>query len=273
MPRAAASTQTVAVSGVAVPGWADAHVHSPDSRAQDRRNLRGLTKPQILERVAELATSAPAGQAIRASGWDEGFFSPPMFPTAADLDAVSGDHPVVLTRIDGHSSWVNSLVLNQSGITRRTPDPSGGRIMRSAAGEATGLLVDRAQGLIRRVDAAPGGRSASDEDPQDGMRAALENVRPAGVHEHSPGGNGCADDRGLQEDRHGGCRTSGPCLRHGARRGRGPAVPRDGPRAEYRQRSTGGPQLQGTSSTGLSAHAALCSRSPIPTPRRNADSP
>lgn len=155
-PLAGAGTRTLAIDGVAVPGWVDAHVHDADTRGQivpgEPINLRGMTKPQIREAVAALARAAEPGETIFGEGWDEGFFDPPVFPTAADLDSVSGDHPVVLSRIDGHSSWVNSLVLKQSGITRATADPAGGRVVRNAAGDPTGILVDRAQALIVRTE-------------------------------------------------------------------------------------------------------------------------
>jgi predicted amidohydrolase YtcJ len=107
---------------------------------------------------------------VSGSGWDQGFFKPPVFPTASDLDAISGDHPVVLSRIDGHSSWVNSRVLTLAGITRSTPDPEGGRIERNRAGEATGILVDRAQDLVARV--RPNQMSAADRERR--VRAALQ---------------------------------------------------------------------------------------------------
>ncbi|MCC7034913.1 MAG: amidohydrolase [Acidobacteria bacterium] len=154
---AGAGTRTVGIAGVAVPGWADAHVHDADTRGQiipgEPINLRGMTKPQILQGIAALARTAQPGELISGEGWDEGFFDPPVFPTAEDLDAASGDHPVVLSRIDGHSSWVNSRVLRQADITRATVDPPGGRVARTAAGDPTGILVDRAQALIARVEA------------------------------------------------------------------------------------------------------------------------
>ena len=189
--RASATTRTIAVSGVAVPGWADAHVHSADTRGQgdagDGLNLRGLTKPQILERIGSLARSVPPGETISGGGWDEGFFQPPVFPTAADLDAVSAGHPVILSRIDGHSSWVNSLVLKQSEITRTTPDPPGGRVVRGAGGEPTGLLVDRAQSLIRRRNPARGNAASSEglertrATLQSYARLGYTSIHPAGV--------------------------------------------------------------------------------------------
>ncbi len=188
-PLGGTSTRTVAISGVAVPGWADAHVHDADTRGRivpgEPINLRGMTKPQILQGIAALAASTPPGEPISGEGWDEGFFDPPAFPIAADLDAVSGDHPVVLSRIDGHSSWVNSIVLKQSSITPGTADPPGGRIVRDAAGGPTGILVDRAQGLIARVDGGEGDAAAAASRLrtvlQQYARLGYTSVHPAGA--------------------------------------------------------------------------------------------
>ncbi|HKY00379.1 MAG TPA: amidohydrolase, partial [Steroidobacteraceae bacterium] len=71
------------------------------------------------------------------------------FPTRQDLDAVVSDRPVVLQRVDGHAVVVNTKALEVLGITRETPDPPGGQILRDpASGEATGLLVDNAMDLV-----------------------------------------------------------------------------------------------------------------------------
>ena len=150
------TTRIIKFSGVALPGFADAHIHVSDIGAQlERIDLRGLTEAEILAKVAQAVRSAPPGGWILGEGWDQGFWRPPVFPTAKDLDSVSGDHPVVLTRIDGHSAWVNSKVLALAKISRHTPDPDGGLIRRDAAQEPTGMLVDRAQELIRSVIPKP----------------------------------------------------------------------------------------------------------------------
>src|SRR5262249_46314185 len=73
----------------------------------------------------------------------------PEFPTASMLDAVSGDHPVSLTRIDGHAVWVNGKALELAKITRGVADPFGGKILREhATGSPTGVLLDDALELI-----------------------------------------------------------------------------------------------------------------------------
>jgi len=163
-------TRRVEVPGVGLPGFADAHVHlSSLGRELERLDLRGLTKEQILLKVREAARAASPGAWIEGSGWDQGFFLPPTFPSAADLDAASGDHPIVLTRIDGHSSWVNSKVLSFGGISAATKDPPGGRILRDARNRPTGILVDRAQEVLSRLQPDP-----SHADRERHIRAALQ---------------------------------------------------------------------------------------------------
>ena len=142
----------VRIRGVAVPGLADAHIHVTSvGERLARLNLQGLSKAQVLQRVETSARHAAPGEWIRGGGWDEGFWQPSTFPTAGELDAVSAGHPVVLDRIDGHSTWINSKVLELARIGRDTPDPSGGRIERDAAHDPTGMLVDNAQNLLEPV--------------------------------------------------------------------------------------------------------------------------
>ena len=184
---AAANTRRVAVPGVAVPGWADAHVHVTSlGGLLEMLVLNGLTKEEILQKVAEAAKTTPEGQWIVGRGWDEGFFTPPAFPTAADLDAVSPRHPVVLTRIDGHSSWVSSRALALAGITTATRDPDGGRIVRDRSRRATGMLVDRAQDLVDRV------RPSEDapEDIERRIRSAMQQYSRWGLTSVHDAGSG-----------------------------------------------------------------------------------
>lgn len=164
------NTRRITFTGVGLPGFEDAHIHVAGIGAQlERLNLRGLTKAQLLEKVAHAVRSSAPGAWIWGEGWDQGFWHPAIFPTAKDLDAVSGDHPVVLNRIDGHSTWVNTKVLALAKISRDTPDPEGGHILRNTAGEPTGMLVDNAQELIRRV--IP---KATHADVERQIRAALQ---------------------------------------------------------------------------------------------------
>jgi predicted amidohydrolase YtcJ len=163
------NTRRITFSGVAIPGFEDAHIHVAGIGAQlERLNLRGLTKAQILDKVAQAVRSSAPGAWIWGEGWDQGFWHPAVFPTAKDLDVSSGDHPVVLNRIDGHSMWVNSKVLALAKISRGTHAPDGGHILRDATGEPTGMLVDNAQELIRPVIPKP-----THADTERQIRAAL----------------------------------------------------------------------------------------------------
>ena len=146
----------VTLDGVAVPGLADAHVHVGMYGEQlETLDLRGLAKDEIVRRVAERARAAAPGAWIEGRGWDQGSWEPVAFPTAADLDRAIPDHPVVLSRIDAHSIWVNSAALRAAGVTRRTPDPPGGRIMRLKNGAPSGMLVDEAVPLVTNVMPKP----------------------------------------------------------------------------------------------------------------------
>ncbi len=174
---AGSSTRQIKVNGVGLPGFADAHIHVEGVGEQlEQLNLRGLSKSEILAQVAEAARNAPAGSWITGGGWDQGFWKPAVFPTAKELDSASGDHAVALSRIDGHSTWINSKVLTLAKITRKTPDPDGGRIIRNAAGEPSGVLVDKAQALMRAVIPKP-----THADQERRIRLALQQFSKWGL--------------------------------------------------------------------------------------------
>lgn len=134
-----------------IPGFIDAHVHPFSAgRALTVLDLKGLTKEQILDKVAQNAKETEKGAWIEGRGWDQGFWKEKKFPTRYDLDAVAPDNPVALTRIDGHSGWYNSMALQLSNIDKDTQAPEGGQILRDAQGEPTGMLIDEAMGLLNR---------------------------------------------------------------------------------------------------------------------------
>ncbi|HKS58433.1 MAG TPA: amidohydrolase [Steroidobacteraceae bacterium] len=144
--------QRIEVPGIAVPGWVDAHVHiSGLGSTLETLNVERMSKEEIAKAVAVVTQKTPAGDWIIGRGWDEGYFAKRADPTAADLDPVTAQHPVVLSGIGEHSVWVNSLALERAGINNETPDPPGGRIVRDAEGHATGLLLEEAQKLVSAV--------------------------------------------------------------------------------------------------------------------------
>src|SRR5690606_26373161 len=93
---------------------------------------------------------------ILGRGWDQNDWPDARWPEKRALDAAAPERPVFLTRIDGHAAWANSRTLAIAGITRDTPDPPGGRLLRDAGGEPTGVLIDTAQQLVRRHVPPPG---------------------------------------------------------------------------------------------------------------------
>ena len=90
------------------------------------------------------------GSWIRGRGWDQNLWGT-AFPTNALLSRATPNNPVYLRRVDGHAALVNQVALRLAGITRATPDPPGGRIIRDANGEPTGLLIDQAFMLAERA--------------------------------------------------------------------------------------------------------------------------
>ncbi|PYL04561.1 MAG: amidohydrolase, partial [Verrucomicrobia bacterium] len=105
------------------------------------------TLEDFLAKVKERVTKTEPGKWITGRGWIETFWKPPQFPTRQDLDKIAPDNPIYLTRADGHASVVNSAALKFAKIDNQTPDPFGGRILKTN-GELNGMLLDHAQDIV-----------------------------------------------------------------------------------------------------------------------------
>src|SRR4029077_16242031 len=92
---------------------------------------------------------------IVGRGWNQELWPNKRFPTAADLDALVPNRPVVLDRVDGHAVVANSAALKAAGVTAATADPSGGKIERDSAGNPPGLLIDASTDLVGSKVPAP----------------------------------------------------------------------------------------------------------------------
>lgn len=135
---------------VMLPGMIDAHAHVMDiGFAALTLDLSGTTSVQdALGRIARFATEHPDRPWIIGRGWNQETWKLGRFPTAAELDAVTGGRPAWLQRVDGHVGWANSAALKTAGITAATKDPAGGKIERGADGIPQGVLVDAAMELL-----------------------------------------------------------------------------------------------------------------------------
>ena len=133
-----------------LPGLIDAHGHllalGLGLRTVDLVDLPSYN--EVVARTAKRAKELPAGAWVIGRGWDQNRWSGQSFPTHEALDAAIPDHPVVLTRIDGHALLANAAAMLAAHITATTPDPVGGRLLRDASGAPTGVFIDNAKALI-----------------------------------------------------------------------------------------------------------------------------
>ena len=155
LKRAPSGAQRMDLQGRTVlPGLTDAHAHLSGIGFRELEfNLEGTASVADLKaRLKERSAQTKSGEWLTGRGWIESRWTPAVFPTRQDLDAVVPDRAVVLGRADGHALVANSLALKRAGIDRSTPNPSGGSILKDAAtGEPTGMLVDDAMDLVNRL--------------------------------------------------------------------------------------------------------------------------
>ncbi|MFI5174544.1 MAG: amidohydrolase [Terriglobia bacterium] len=136
-----------------VPGFIDAHGHFIGLGESLQRlsfvDTRGYD--EIIRMVKQKVMESPRGEWVLGRGWDQTRWPVKDFPNHRDLSAVSPETPVWLTRVDGHAGLANAQAMEIAGITRQTPDPPGGKIVRDEkTGEPTGVFIDNAMSLVGR---------------------------------------------------------------------------------------------------------------------------
>jgi predicted amidohydrolase YtcJ len=156
-PYIGASTTVIDLKGaLATPGFIDAHVHFTGV-GEAARNLKLSTAKnwdEIVRMVAEAARTARPGEWILGRGWHQEKWSevpsPNVegFPLHEALSRVSPNNPVWLTHASGHAGFANALAMKAAEVTKSTPDPAGGKILKDAGGNPSGLFNERAQSLI-----------------------------------------------------------------------------------------------------------------------------
>ena len=182
----ATTTRIDAHGGLVTPGFNDAHVHFlSGSLALKQVDLAGADSlSEVQRRIREFAQAHKDHRCIVGRGWVYGTFEGGL-PHKAMLDEILPDRPAVMKCYDGHTLWVNSAALSEAGITRETPDPLGGVIVRqTATGEPTGVLKETAQTLVEKIIPVPT-RAEKLHAIKEGIAAAhrvgVTSVREAGV--------------------------------------------------------------------------------------------
>ncbi len=173
------TTEVVDLRGKRViPGFNDGHVHflMGGLHLAGAQLREARSQADFAERLARYAARLPKGRWITGGDWDHENWIPADPPTRALIDPATQNHPVFVNRLDGHMALANSLALKLAGITRATPDPPGGAIVRDARGEPTGLLKDAAMEAVNRVVPAP-----SAEEVDGALRAAMRYAAEQGV--------------------------------------------------------------------------------------------
>lgn len=134
-----------------ISGLIDAHGHVLSyGQSLLRVDLVGTqTEAEAAQRVFDFAAANTELEWVLGRGWNQVLWDSNAFPTAASIDSQLSDRPVWLSRVDGHAGWANSAAMELAGVTKDTPDPDGGQILRDANGEPTGVFVDNAMALIR----------------------------------------------------------------------------------------------------------------------------
>lgn len=177
MKLAAGARVIDAHGAMVVPGFTDTHVHFIDGgfRLASVQLRDARTPAEFTARIKAFAATVPAGTWILGGDWDHQNWGGAL-PTRAWLDSITPDHPVFVTRLDGHMSVANSRALRLAGVTRATADVAGGEIVRGADGEPTGVLKDNAADLVFAVIPPP---SAAMNDRA--LEAAMTYVAAQGV--------------------------------------------------------------------------------------------
>jgi predicted amidohydrolase YtcJ len=154
------NTKVIDLHGMlAIPGFIEGHGHFTGvgefRMGLDLREAR--TWDDIVAQVARAVKQAKPGEWIIGRGWHQSKWTAAPtpnvegFPLHGSLDAVSPNNPVLLTHASGHAAFVNGKALTLAGVNGKTPNPSGGEILKDDKGNPTGLLRERAQGLVSRA--------------------------------------------------------------------------------------------------------------------------
>ncbi len=201
-PYIGSATEVIDLEGrLAIPGFIESHGHFTGvGQAKMSLNLMHVKNwDEIVQMVAEAVTRAEPGEWIVGRGWhQEKWDRKPEpnvegFPTHESLSKVSPDNPVLLTHASGHATFANAKAMELAGVTRRTPNPPGGEILKDRRGNPIGVFRETASGLIRRAQAAAREQMTPEEREAEARRAidlADQEVLSKGVTTFQDAGSG-----------------------------------------------------------------------------------
>jgi predicted amidohydrolase YtcJ len=183
-PLAGPDTRLLDLRGkTVVPGFIDAHAHPRPLYDEDSPWYtveagpdKVKTMDDLIAAVRRKAENTPKGTLITGSGYQETKLG--RHPTRQDLDKATTDHPVIITHSSGHLSVCNSAALKLAKVTKDTPDPEGGKFERDEKGEPTGLLKERAAGIVR---SAATRKEVPEDDQLAGYRTCLRSFLANGL--------------------------------------------------------------------------------------------
>jgi len=161
-----------------LPGLIDAHGHVMGLGFQQLNvDLSGITSLEAtLDTLKSYADANPDLEWIQGRGWNQTLWDENKFPTAADIDKVVSDRPVWLSRVDGHAAWGNSMALQIAGVSKDTPDPQGGKIIKDERGNPTGVFIDAAEGYVQEKVPAP-----TKKEQELALQKAFEQMASMGI--------------------------------------------------------------------------------------------
>jgi len=172
-------TQVIDLGGKFVmPGFNDAHLHLASAGFEQLNvNMVGVKSlDEFRDRIRAKLDSIAPGDWVIGAGWDETLWPVKTPPTRWDIDEVTTDHPVLMTRVDGHIAVANTRALQLASITIASRDPKGGKIDRDSTGQPTGVLRDTAMQAVRDVLPAP-----THDKRRQAMEAALADLAKWGI--------------------------------------------------------------------------------------------
>jgi predicted amidohydrolase YtcJ len=169
-----------------VPGLQDSHGHFTELGASLQvLQLRGTNSyDEIVQMVRARAATARPGEWIEGRSWDQNDWPVKEWPHHQALTDAAPNNPVYLTRVDGHAALVNKMAIDAAGVTSKTPDPPGGRVIRDDKGDPAGVLIDSAQDLVAAKIPEPSAAQLEDQillADEQARRLGLTSVHDAGT--------------------------------------------------------------------------------------------